>query len=62
MKRAAAMQPCLAAGVCRDVGDEVGFGCAGAQVSSKNEFYNVRQQYAYKIFLLVIVGFGCVLW
>ena len=35
MKRAAAMRPCLAAGVCRDVGVEVwfGIGCAGAHVS-----------------------------
>ena len=36
MKRTAAMRPCLAAGVCRDVGVEFGFGigCAGAHVSS----------------------------
>ena len=35
MERAAAMRPCLAAGVCWDVGVEVGFGigCAGAHVS-----------------------------
>ena len=37
MKRAAAMRPCLASAVCRDVGVKVGFGigCAGAHVSTE---------------------------
>ena len=64
IKRVAAMRPCLAAGVCWDVGVEVGFGigCAGAHISSvtchmSHIYIYIYIYLFYKVVNLVVGGY-----